>query len=65
MVGLGLCSLIVSPHTQDANRFLFCKYFVHDTVLNIYAARICAGQIADQFFEGWWILKWIAGKNRE
>ena len=65
LLRLRLCSLIVSPHTQDANRFLFGKYFVHDTVLNIDAARICAGQITDQFLEGWWILKWVVGKNRE
>ena len=42
MNGLGL-SFIVRPHPQDANRFLFGKNFVHDTVLNIDAARVCAG----------------------
>lgn len=60
-----LNSLIVSPHTQDANYFFFGKDFVHDAVLNIDAARICAGKITDQLLEGWWILKWVAGKNRE
>ena len=53
------------PHTQDANRFLFGKDFVHDTVLNIDATRVCAGNITDQFFKGRWILKWVVGKNRE
>ena len=62
---MGHCSLIVSPHTQDANRFLFGEDFVHDTVPNIDAARICAGQIADQFLEGWRISKRVVGKNRE
>jgi hypothetical protein len=62
--GLGL-SFIVRPHTQDANRFLFGKNFVHDAMLNIDAARVCAGKITDQFFKGRWILKWIVGKNRE
>ena len=37
-IGLGRCSLIVSPHTQNTNRFLFGKDFVHDAVLNIDAA---------------------------
>jgi hypothetical protein len=40
---LGLCSRIVRPHTQDANRFLFGKDLIHDAVLNIDAARKCAG----------------------
>ena len=54
---------IVRPHAQDANRFLFGKDFVHDAVLNINAARVCASKIADQFFKGRWILKWVVGKN--
>jgi len=53
------------PHTQDADRSLFGKDFVHDTVLNIDAARVCAGKITDQLLEGRWILKWVAGKNCE
>jgi len=61
---LGL-SFIVRPHTQDANRFLFAKDFVHDTVLNIDAARVCTGKITDQFFKGRWVLKWVVGKKRE
>jgi len=63
--GLGRCSLIVSPHTQDANRFLFGKDFVHDAVLNIDAARVCAGKITDQLLEGRWILKWVDSKNHK
>lgn len=62
---LGLCSPIVRPHTQDTNRFLFGKDFVHYAVLNVDAARVCAGKIADQLFEGWLILKWVVGKNRK
>lgn len=37
-VGLGICLFIVRPHTQDTNRSLFSKNFVHDAVLNIDAA---------------------------
>lgn len=59
------CSFIVRPHTQDTNASLFNKNFVYDTVLNIDATRVCAGKIADQLFEGWWIFKWVVGKNRE
>jgi hypothetical protein len=62
---VGLLSLIVRPHTQDANRFLFGKNFIHDAVLNIDASRVCASKITDQLFEGRWILKWVDGKNRE
>jgi hypothetical protein len=64
MDGLGF-SFIVRPHTQDANRSLFGKNFVHNAVLNADAARVCAGNISDQLLEGRWILKWIVGKNRE
>jgi hypothetical protein len=35
---------MMCPHAQDTIRFLFGKYFVHDTVLHIDATRICAGQ---------------------
>ncbi len=38
---------IVRPHTQNANRSLLGKNFVHDAVLNINAARVCAGKITD------------------
>ena len=65
MDGLGLCSLIVCPHTQDTNRFNFGKDLVHHAVLNIDAARVSASKIADQLFEGRWILEWVVGKNRE
>jgi|GEM_PF-2319247 len=53
------------PHPQDTNRSLLGENFVHDTVLNIDAARICAGKIAHQFFKGRGILKGVVGKNRE
>ena len=56
---------MVRPHTQNTNRFLFGKDFVHDTVLNIDAARVCADKITDQFFKWRWILKWVVGKNRK
>jgi hypothetical protein len=55
----------VRPHTQNANNSLIGKNFVHHAVLNIDAARVCASKITDQFFKGWWILKWVVGKNRE
>lgn len=53
------------PHTWDTNRSFFGKNFIHYAVLNIDAARICASEITDQFFEGWWILKWVVAKNRK
>ena len=62
-VGLGCCSLIVRPHTQDANRSFFGKDFVHDAVLNIDAAGVCACKITDQLLERRWVLKWVNGKN--
>ncbi len=34
-------------------------------MLNIDAARVCAGKITNQLLEGWWILKWVVGKNCE
>ena len=58
-------SFIARPHPQDADRFLSCKDFVHDAVLNIDATRVCAGKIADQFFKGRWILQRVVGKDRE
>ncbi len=65
MDGLGLCSLIVSPHTQDTNRFLFGKYLVHNAVLNIDTARVGARKIADQLFKGWRISKRVVRENRK
>lgn len=62
---LGFCLLVVCPHTKDTNRFLFDKDLIHNAVLNIDAARVCAGKITDQVFEGGRVLKWIVGKNRE
>lgn len=58
-------SVIVRPHAQDANRFLFGKDFVHDAVLDIDAAGKCTGKITDQLPEGRRILKWVFGKNRD
>jgi len=57
-------SFIVCPHSQNTNGFLYGKNFVHDTVLNIDAARICTGKIANQLLEGRRILKWIVSKHR-
>lgn len=62
---LGVVSLIVSPHAQDANRFFFGKDLVDQAVLNIDATRVGASKITDQLFEGRWILKWVTGKNRQ
>ncbi len=58
-------SFIVRPHTQDTNRFLFGKNFIHDAVLNIDAPGVCASKITDQLFKRRWILEWVAGQNRE
>lgn len=63
MMGLG--SLIVCPHTQDTNRFLFGKNLIDNTVLNIDASRVGASKITNQLFEGWGISKRIVGKNRQ
>jgi hypothetical protein len=38
---------------------------VHETVLNVDAARISARQVPNQFFVGRWILKWIPGDEVE
>ncbi len=62
---LGFMSLIVGPHTQDANRFLFGKNFIDHAVLNIDASRVGASKITNQLFEGRRILKRIMGKNRQ
>lgn len=59
------CSLIVCPHPQDANRFLFAENLVDHAVLDIDSARVRASKITDQLFEGRWILKWVVGKNGE
>jgi len=64
MDGLGR-SFIVCPHTQDTNRFLFGKDFIHDAVPDVYAAGVCTGKIADQLLERRRIPKRVIGKNCE
>jgi hypothetical protein len=51
------------PHAKYANRPLFHKYFVHDSVLNIYAPGISAGEISDELLVRWRILKWITTQH--
>lgn len=62
---LGLGLLIVCPHTQDTNRFLFGKNLIDHAVLNIDASRVGASKITNQLFEGRGILKRVVGKNRQ
>lgn len=58
-------SLIVGPHAQDANHFLFGKNFINHAVLNIDTSRVGASKITNQLFEGRRILKRVMGKNRQ
>ncbi len=63
--GFARLSFVVRPHAQDAHRFLFDKDFIYEAVLDIDAARVGAGKVTNQFFEGRWILKRIPGQHRE
>ncbi len=60
-----LGSLIVRPDAQHPDDLLFNEDLIDQSVLNIDATRVRASQVADQFFEGWWVLKRIGGKNRQ
>ena len=55
--------LVVGPHAEDANRLFFCKNFVDHAVLNVDAPGVRPRQVANQFFEGRWILKRVNGKD--
>ena len=53
------------PHPEDTNYFFVGKNLIHNTVLNIDPARICASQITNQFFKRRRILEWVLGKKRQ
>ena len=60
-----VCSLIVRPHSQDANNTFFGENLIHHAMLNVDAARTGPGQVSDQLLKRWRLLKRIGGKNRE
>ena len=53
--------LVVCPHAQHPHHPLLREHFIDQTMLDIYASRIGARQIADEFFVGWRVLEWIGG----
>lgn len=56
-------SLIVRPHSKDANGFLGGKNFVDQAVLNIDTPGICTCQIPHQLFKRRRVLKRVCGKH--
>jgi hypothetical protein len=55
----------VSPHPKDFDGAFGGIDLIHETMLNVNAARISARQVSNQFFVGRWILKWIPGDEVE
>lgn len=51
------------PHAQDADNALLQKDFVHQTVMDVDAARVRPGQITDKFLERWRSLEGILRKD--
>src|ERR1700722_4241218 len=48
------------PHAQDLHRLSGFDDLINQTMLNIDAARVCAGEIADELLVRWRIRKGIA-----
>lgn len=48
------------PHADDLYRFLGRQHLVDEAVLDVDPAGAGAGQIADQLFKRWWVLKGVA-----
>ena len=53
------------PHAKDFDGAFRTIDLIDETMLNVDAARISAGQIADEFFVRRRILKWIFGEEIE
>ena len=56
---------VVSPHTKDFDGAFGRIDLIDETVLDVDAARISAGQISHQFFIGRRVLKGIPGDEIE
>ena len=55
----------MSPHPKDFDGVLGGIDLIHETMLDVDAARISTRQVSHQFFVRRWVLKWIPGDEVE
>lgn len=53
----------MAPHSKHPDYVLLLQNLVHKAVLNVNSPRICTSEVADQFLERRWALKWIDFEN--
>lgn len=54
---------VMCPHSNDFHDPLFFKDLIDESMLNIYAARICSGEITHELLVGRRSLKRVEFKN--
>ena len=56
---------VMSPQPQYLYYSLSLEHLIHEPVLDVDPSGVCAGQIADEFFVGWRVLKRIIRQNTQ
>ncbi len=65
LAGVSTLLFIVRPHSNDLHCLAFIEHLIDQTMLNIYASRICTCKIADQLLKRWWILVGIVPQEAQ